>query len=511
MGFLDIFKFGRKEEKVATLPIGAASRMRPVYGASADCFKNSAFWSCVTLISSKLATLPLTPHEEKRNGGSTTMDRTRALYNLLQSPNPYMSHHDFFTIMALNYLLPGQAIAILERAKNGIVINMYPVSPSCVHSQWVDGVQLFTITGLNGAKTYRREDLLIIRGVPISYDDVLSPLECAREGLELSEKAKNLQYEYYEGGSVLGKFIKVPQSTYNNLREEIKEVFDNSRKYRNIVLPDNITVDPIKADGESISKLIEAQNWDVAEVSRRFHVPKCYLGDTSGGYGTAEQQAIQLVQECLQPICKTWEMAFKMDVCQDYEYVKFDLQSLMRGDHATRQAWYTAMLTHGVYSVNEVRALEDLEPIGPEGDVHYFQSGFANLKDIESGAFTKDGGSDTSDNAEETYKTHLSILEGLIREGKSIEPVAKMLGVPDSTWISGYDKALKERIAKGSALKSETYRALNALLVKHASDKRLKITVDGIEPVDGYFTVGGKKFRNPPFYEGDTRIVKEWI
>ena len=167
MGFLDIFKFGRKEEKVATLPVGAASRMRPVYGGSADCFKNSAFWSCVTLISSKLATLPLTPHEEKRNGGSTTMDRTRALYNLLQSPNPYMSHHDFFTIMALNYLLPGQAIAILERAKNGIVINMYPVSPSCVHSQWVDGVQLFTITGLNGAKTYRREDLLIVRGVPM--------------------------------------------------------------------------------------------------------------------------------------------------------------------------------------------------------------------------------------------------------------------------------------------------------------------------------------------------------
>lgn len=514
MGFFDVFKFGKKEEKKVTMPIGAASRLRPVYGHGADCFKNSAFWSCVTLICSKIATLPLTPHIEKRDGSSTTMSRDRMLYNLLQAPNPYMGHHDFFSIMCLNYLLPGQAIAILERASNGIVVAMYPVSPSCVTTRWDNGEQLFTIAGLNGSKTYRREDLLIIRGVPVSYDDTLSPLDYARDGIELSEKAKQLQSEYYDGGSVLGKFIKVPQSTYNNLREEIKEVFDNSRKYRNIVLPDNISVDPIKADGESISKLIEAQNWDVAEVSRRFHVPKCYLGDTSGGYGTAEQQAIQLVQECLQPICKTWEMALKMDVCQDYEYVKFDLQSLMRGDHATRQAWYTAMLTHGVYSVNEVRALEDLEPIGPEGDVHYFQSGFANIKDIEKGAFTNDGSTDDTESQpekSESYDAQLKILEQLIKSRQSIAPVAAALGVADKKWVEEYEQQLSRRMESGGNAESEAYRALNALLTKHASDRSVKITVDGISPVDGYFVVEGKKYRNPPFYEGDRRIVKECL
>ena len=30
-----------------------------------------------------------------------------------------------------------------------------------------------------------------------------------------------------------------------------------------------------------------------------------------------------------------------------------------------------------------------------------------------------------------------------------------------------------------------------------------------MEPIQGYFEFEGKKFRNPPFFEGDTRLVSE--
>ena len=41
----------------------------------------------------------------------------------------------------------------------------------------------------------------------------------------------------------------------------------------------------------------------------------------------------------------------------------------MRGSAATRAAFYGPMLDRGVFSINEVRALEDLDPVAG-GDIH---------------------------------------------------------------------------------------------------------------------------------------------
>ena len=490
----------RKEEKIA-VPQGVGKRGNGFRRAD-DCFENSAFWCCITLLCTTYATLPFIPYED---GSYRAMSRDRILYDLIENPNPYMRHYDFMYVMGLNFELHGSAIAVIHRASNGIPIGLYPVATSCVYANWKDGDLVYTITGDNGTATYRREDLLIINNTPAGYDCVLSPLNYSESGLDLSKKAKQLQSDYYDGGSVLGKLIKVPDRIYNTQKEEIKSIFDSSRKYRNIVLPDNISVETIKADGESVSKLIEAQSWDGLEVSRRVRVPKCYLGDTSGGYGNMEQQSLQLVRDCLSPRCKAWEMAWKADVCGENEYVKFNLNSLMRADHSTRATWYREMLTHGVYSVNEVRALEDLEPIGKEGDVHYFQSGFADIKDIQKGAFVKD-------KPEEKYKEYIKTVSSIIsarKEGfeKEMQIVSLMLGVNDEKWLFTYIENLKKRDIKN--IEYESYRFINALLVKKYTENNIEYSVNGEKPSDGYFTYEGKKYRNPPFYEGDTSIVTE--
>ncbi len=460
-------KFKKSENK---LPMGTTMRGR-VYSGETSAFRNSAFWSCVTLLSSYYATLPFVPHEE---GSYKAMGKSRLLYHLLESPNPYMGQYDFMYIMGLNFELYGKAYAVLEK-KNGFVIGMYPVSPSLVAPRWVGGDIVYTVLGENGSANYKRDDLLIITNTPSGYTSVLSPLENSREGLELAEKAKAMQAEYYEGGSVLGRVIKVQDRLYDTQREQIKEMIDSSRNFRNLILPQSVEIDNLKTEGDNLAKLIEAQSWDVSEVSRRFHVPKCYLGDTSGGYGSVEQQAIQLVQQCLYPRCKCWEMAFNADVCQENEYVKFDLQSLMRGDHQSRQSWYQTMLTHGVYSVNEVRAFEDMQPLGPEGDKHYFQSGFATLEQIGQ------------------------------QKEESFRDLAHRYGVFDESWIAKYEE---NRARRGDS-PDEPMRALNSVLVKKfMTEGRPYKAGSSFPDKDGYFWHEGKKYRNPPFYPGDKTVVE---
>ena len=457
----------RKRKAESKAPVGTTSRGR-IYTGESSAFQNSAFWSCVTLLCSYYATLPFVPHEE---GSFKAMGKTRLLYHLLENPNPYQNQYEYMYVMGLNFELYGKAYAVLER-KNNLVIGMYPVSPSCVNPHWENGEIVYTVYGDNGSANYKREDLLIITNTPSGYTTVLSPLDNARQGLELAEKAKQLQAEYYDGGSILGRIIKVQDRLYDTQREQIKQMMDSMSGFRNLILPQSVEVDSFKADGDNLAKLIEAQSWDIGEISRRFHIPKAYLGDTSGGYGSVEQQGIQLVQQCLYPRCKCWEMAFNADVCQEGEYVKFDLQSLMRGDHASRQSWYQTMLTHGVYSVNEVRGFEDMEPLGKEGDKHYFQSGFATLENIE----------------QEPEKE------------ESFRDLAHRYGVYDEEWINK---------TMGKIPVGDHYRALNTVLVKKYTTEGKRYKAGEYYPDDaGYFHVNGKKYRNPPFYSGDTTIVE---
>lgn len=509
---MGIFKFKRKAES-ERLPgvMGVGNRL---VRTNNNALANSSYWCCITLLCQKYATLPLTVHSQ---GSATPLGRNRLLPQLMERPNKWMSHYDWMYVMAFNYENHGIAIAIKDRATNGRIIALYPVSPSTMTAYWTENGDLRYRCNTNG-QDYSRDDLLIITNTPAGYDTVLSPLEYAENDLALANQSKKLQGEYYRGGSVIGRLIKVPSSQYDKQKEAIQEAFSSSSGFRNIVLPDSVSIESIKVEGDDISKLITAQQWDVMEVSRRFHVPKTYLGDTSGGYGTQEQQAIQFVTECLQPRCKAWEIALTHDLCEDDEYFKFELQSLMRGDHAARQAWYTAMLTHGVMSVNEVRELEDMEPIGKEGDVHYFQAGFANIKDIESGAFTKNGAASSSEDKESLEKAkamaEASVVVFCSKDpdaiDRRIEVVAEAFGVNDIPWITAYSEGIRYRLRGNWDPVAESYRAINAIIVKKCQAEGLRYSLDGKDPMNGYFEEDGKKFRNPPCKENDKRIITIW-
>ena len=50
-------------------------------------------------------------------------------------------------------------------------------------------------------------------------------------------------------------------------------------------------------------------------------------------------------------------------------FVKFEIKGFMRGDSAAQSMFYDRMVRMGAYSINEVRASEDLNPIAG-GDEH---------------------------------------------------------------------------------------------------------------------------------------------
>ena len=92
----------------------------------------------------------------------------------------------------------------------------------------------------------------------------------------------------------------------------------------------------------------------VLEVHNNDNTDDVYLG------GPGVTTSTGLVLEKL-------EDAFSALLVNDRSFIKFNLNSLIRADFATRMAGYSTALASGWMSVNDVRTFEDLRPVD-EGD-----------------------------------------------------------------------------------------------------------------------------------------------
>ena len=382
MGLFDFFK--RKTESIiSSIAYGTGRR---VAGRPAEDLFNSALWSCVINLSRLYATLPWHPYKIDSNG-NRTIEKGSILAEVLKKPNAYMTSYDFRFCMGFNFEMHGEAPAIIQRSRAGLPIALWPVSPHSLVASEENGILYYTLA-VNGER-YSATDVLLIRNTPVGYGSgaVLDPIYFAHSDVELAQKCKDMQAEYYEGASIVGNNISVPSQFSKEQRDELKKMFDAARGFRNYVMDDRIKITPIQVQNADIAKLSEAQKWSAQEVARRFNVPPFFIGDTTGTYNNSEQQGMQMVTYCLNPRVTAWEAALNNALCRQNEYIKFSLEGLLRGDHATRASFYHQAIMDGCYSINEVRQKEEMPGIGADGDVHFFPMNYGNLHDVVTGKY----------------------------------------------------------------------------------------------------------------------------
>jgi HK97 family phage portal protein len=137
------------------------------------------------------------------------------------------------------------------------------------------------------------------------------------------------------------------------------------------------------------AQLLESRAFSVEEVCRWFRVPPFMVGhsekSTSWGSGI-EQQMIGFLTFTLGPWLKRLEQAIVKDLLAPAErqryYVKFTVEGLLRADSAARAAFYSAMVNNGIYTRDECREREDLEPHGGNAAVLTVQTALAPLDHI---------------------------------------------------------------------------------------------------------------------------------
>ena len=119
------------------------------------------------------------------------------------------------------------------------------------------------------------------------------------------------------------------------------------------------------------AQFLETRKFQVTEICRIFRVPPHMIGDLERAtFSNIESQNISFAVHTFRPWLVRIEQAINKTLIPENEkdryYAQFNIDGLMRGDYKSRMEGYAIARQNGWMSANDIRALENLNPISEE-------------------------------------------------------------------------------------------------------------------------------------------------
>lgn len=360
--------------------------------------KLSAVDRCIEILSDSIGKLPNYLFDSKTRRRIPD-DPVLQLLNI--RPNEAMTPTIRKKVLETSRLVDGNGYDwILRDERTGRIRELIPV-PGYLVEPWQDlsGRVWYTVTHpwTGEPMVLPNEDICHYKG---ATRDGLKGVAVLRRASEVIASARaQQQYElgFYENGgqpsgvlqtdSDLAGLVDDPKNPGKQigrkdlLRREWERIHAGpSNSHRLAILDLGLKYTPIAATNAD-AQFVESKLVSIGDICRFFGVPLHFLGEGKQAYNSNEQQAIEYVVRTLNPIVtqyeeeQTWKILAKSQVDAGLE-IKFNLLAEMKGDTASRADWYKSMREIGAFSVNDIRALEDMSDVAG-GDTYY-----ANLNNV---------------------------------------------------------------------------------------------------------------------------------
>jgi len=354
----------------------------------------SAVWCAVNLISSTIGLFPLVTYRETGNRKDKAKDSP--IYKLLHNtPNGEITKFDFFTILINNLLLKGAGCAEIEYDGRGQPIALWPIDTDKVTPERTASNRLIykVQQEKGGNKVLQPHQMIVVRYSPKVDGGWRSVIGVHRESLSnqitLREYGKKIISNGVNPVSVV-KGVKAGMT--EPARKVLKDSIENYRSLgtssKVMLLEKGLSIDKISMSLED-AEFIANQNFSISDIARIFNVPPILLHCLTTGTSTWGSGIHELMQGFIKltiaPICKRIEDELNLKLVSVYDdddmYCKFIMDGLLRGSYKDRtEAYKTAILT-GWRSINEVREMEDLNPIDG-GDKHIVPLNMASIETL---------------------------------------------------------------------------------------------------------------------------------
>ncbi len=205
-------------------------------------------------------------------------------------------------------------------------------------------------------------------GVPVG----ISPIEMALAAIGLGIAAEDFGSSWFYDGAHPSAVLYTDQQVTKDQARTIKDRFVDavtgaSGRREPAVLGAGVKYQQVQVAANE-SQFLETLDRNIATVARYFLVAPEYIGGSSGAsmtYSNIETRGLAMLQQFFGPWLSKLEESFG-NLTPGGQYVKINVDSLLRVDAKTRHDIHQISITNRIRSRDEVRALEDLPPYDGE-------------------------------------------------------------------------------------------------------------------------------------------------
>lgn len=339
--------------------------------------KLSAVFRCVNILSDDVSKLPI--HQIKVSGEERKFDYEHPASQLVSmSPNEVMVPIVFWKLMEMRRELWGNAYAYIETDYNGYPSALIPLPPEYV-LPFIDATgNLWYIAALPGLDKRKLPASEVIHLKGISKDGVtgISILQYARETIGAGQAEQKFEGYLYLRGMKLGGVVEVPSKVSPADREIVRAEFEKmtsglNNMHRVAVLDLNQKFIPLNMPLKD-AQFIETKQSNIRDIARFWGIPLYKLFEGKEAYSSNEQQDLDYMKNSLDPVLVQYEQELRLKLLTKPErkkrYFRFNRSAQLRADLKTRSEYLKLMVDMGIYTRNEARAYEELNPYKPGGD-----------------------------------------------------------------------------------------------------------------------------------------------
>lgn len=412
MGIKSLFGFGQARDKPVdkaadagySFLFGRTTSGKPVNERTA--MQTTAVYACVRILAEAVASLPLHVYEYQDDGGKKLVYDHPLYYLLHDEPNPEMTSFVFRETLMSHLLIWGNAYAQIIRDGAGRVLGLYPLLPDKMEVQRDDKGNIYYVYSRNsdenpmfkeyGNIKLKAEDVLHIPG--LGFDGLIgySPIAMAKNAVGMTLACEEYGASFFANGANPGGVLEHPGvlKDPSKVRESWNSVYRGvSNAHKIAVLEEGMKYQQIGIPPEE-AQFLETRKFQINEIARLYRIPPHMVGDLDkSSFSNIEQQSLEFVKYTLDPWVIRWEQSLQKSLLLPGEkgkyFIKLNVDGLLRGDYQSRMNGYAVGRQNGWFSANDIREMENMNPIPDEEGGNLYLINGAMTKLADAGAFAK--------------------------------------------------------------------------------------------------------------------------